>query len=227
MKYLSSLIAAVALVGFSHLAHADHHEVFIHDVMLLDADTCGVELWIEEDGQNGFEGTDRIEINGNLLAEIGDTEAVTIDSGGNTNAGDSILFGSDSFVGTTGLQPDVEFANSSCASFVTGADFSFVIDDPTFGGPDATIDSVVMVSGFVSNTVVFKDAMDSQPGLVNLDSDTVVVANNNNASVTLGTVPDNGGCAISSGTTSRFGWVLAGFVLFALGFHRMFRYRKK
>lgn len=228
MKYLASLIVAVSLAGFSWMARADHHDVFIHDVVLLDANTCAVELWIFENGQNGFEGTDRIEINGNLLAEIGDTEAATINAGGNTNAGDSILFGSDNFVGSTGLQPDVEFGDASCAQFVSGADFSFVTDDPTFGGPDATIDSVVMVSGFTTNTVVFRDTQDDLPGLVNLADETVVVSNNADASVTLGTAtPNNGGCAISSGTSSRGGWILAGFVLFAVGFHRMFRFRKK
>jgi len=228
MKLLASLMVALSLAGFSWIARADHHAVFIHDVVLLDANTCAVELWIFENGQNAFEGTDRIEINGNLLAEIGDTEAAAINAGGNTNAGDSILFGSDNFVGSTGLQPDVEFSDASCAQFVSGADFSFVIDDPSFGGPDATIDSVILVSGITGNTAVFRDTQDDLPGLVNLADETVVVSNNSGASVTLGTAtPSNGGCAIASGSSARAGWILAGFVLFAFGYHRMFRYRKK
>ncbi|HEX5034992.1 MAG TPA: hypothetical protein VFW62_10955, partial [bacterium] len=130
MKTPIGLLAALVLTAAGSTALADHHEVFIHDILSLDADSCAVELQIDEDGQNGFEGTDRIEIDGTLLAEIGDTEAATINAGGNTNAGDDILFASSDFAAEVGLTPDVEFDDAACASFVPGAVFTFVIDDP-------------------------------------------------------------------------------------------------
>lgn len=199
MKIWLGLIAAIFLIAGSSTARADHHEVFIHDIILLDPSACAVELQIDEDNQNAFEGTDRIETNGTLLAEIGDTEAVTINTGGNVNAGDAILFASSGFVAETGLIADVEFGNGSCSSFIPGTEFTFVIDDPAFGGPNAIIDSVILPGGFITNVVAFRDSENDSPQLVSLDSDTIVVANNSGESVQIGIVPNNdsGGCQLA------------------------------
>lgn len=209
---------AFALTAAASMARADHHEVFIHDILTLDASSCAVELQIDADGQDAFEGTDRIEINGSLLAEIGDTEAATINAGGNTNAGDNILFASSGFADEVGLTADVEFDDGNCASFVPGAVFTFVIDDPAFGGPNAVIDSFTLPAGFMANVVAFRDSDTAVPQLIGLDQDTVVVSNNAGNEVVLGTPPDDdGGCRLTRGSQGHpEAWLIGAALLAGL-----------
>ncbi|HKY62288.1 MAG TPA: hypothetical protein VJR29_02625 [bacterium] len=222
MKTPIGLLAALALTAAGSTAQADHHEVFIHDILSLDASSCAVELQIDEDGQDAFIGTDRVEINGTLLAEIGDTEAATINAGGNTNAGDDILFASSGFAADVGLTPDVEFDNGACASFVPGAVFTFVIDDPLFGGPNAVIDSFTLPAGFMANVVAFRDSDTAVPQLIGLDDDTVVVSNNAGNSVVLGTNPDDGGgCRLVPGSRAHpEAWAIGAALLAGLIWRR-------
>ena len=215
MKTLLGLISAIAWIAVASTARADHHEVFIHDIVLLDADTCAVELQIEENNQNGFEGTDRIEINGGLLASIGDTEAATINTGGHTNAGDAILFASNDFVNETGLTADIEFDDSNCSSFIPGSVFTFVIDDPAFGGPNKVIDTFTLPGGFITNVVAFRDSMQASAQLIGLDGDTAVITNNSGAEVVLGVNPDdNGGCRLAKNSAGHpEGWLIGAGLL--------------
>ena len=224
MKILHGFIAAIFLMAGPSTARADHHEVFIHDIILLDSSACAVELQIDEDNQDAFVGSDRVEINGTLLAEIGDTEAVTINTGGNVNAGDAILFASSGFVAETGLIADVEFGNGSCSSFIPGSVFTFVIDDPLFGGPNAIIDSVTLPGGFIINVVAFRNSDQDSPQLVSLDSDTVVVANNSGDSVALGAAPvdDSGGCQLAPNSQGHPEMWMIGIGLLAAMLFRKF-----
>jgi hypothetical protein len=222
MKTWFLVLSFLCFAILSMPARADHHEVFIQDVFLLDQNTCGVELEIDADNQDAFQGTDRIEINGILLAELGDTEAATINTGGNVNAGDNILFASSNFVADTALQADVVFDNADCVSFATGAVFSFVIDDPLFGGPNAVIDSVTLPGGFGFNTAVSRGSDSSSPDLMDLFNETVIVRNNAGQQVTLGVEVDgDGGCQLSAASAKpKHGWQVLGFGILALGLVR-------
>jgi len=214
MKFFSLSVLALVLLILPLAAQADHHEVIIHQVARLGTDSCAVELEIEAANQNGFEGVDRIELNGTTIASIGDAEAAAINSGGHVNAGDMILFASDSFEGNTGLAADVLFGDSNCASFSAGDVFTFVIDDPLFGGPNAVIDTLIAPSGFGNNSVAVKATETSTPQLVDLLNDTVVISNNAGADLTLGQSGNSGGgCRLSAGNDVPF----RGLSLFGLG----------
>src|SRR5262245_41440464 len=96
MKRMTLSLMAAFLLASSY-ALADHHEVFISSVVDLKPEVCAVELEIAATGQNGFEGVDRIAVNGTTLASLGDSVAGLINGGGHTNTGDHILFASSSF----------------------------------------------------------------------------------------------------------------------------------
>ena len=223
MKVWLSALSVLVLGAFSLPALADHHEVFIHDVVLVDADTCAVELEISENNQDNFQSVDRIEIDGVLLADLGPVVAEAINIGGNVNAGDSILFASDDFVAETGLQADVTFDDSNCSSFTSGAVFTFVIDDPNFGGPNTVIDSLTLPSGFGVNTAAVRNSGSSSPSLITLNDETVTVTNNLNQNIVLGTDVDvggDGGCHLGATAGTGFGWLLVAAEVFALSLLR-------
>jgi len=196
MKRTAFILFTLFITALPLSAWADHHEVFIHGLQKVSSNACALELWINAPSQNGFEGVDRITVNGIVLASIGDAEAAAIDSGGHVNVGDSILFGSSSFQSQTGLAPDVTFADANCAGFSGGMDFSFVIDDPTFGGPDKVIDTLHTDSNFGgNNTAMIKSTPGSSPQFVDLNSDSVIVSNNSGTTITLGST-GGGGCSL-------------------------------
>jgi len=179
MKKLFAMAAVSAFLTLSAPARADHHAVFVHGVQKLSSTACAVELWISEDGQDAFEGVDRVTVEDVLLASLGDAVAADINAGGNTDVNDSILFASNSFQSETGLDADVSFPDAACAGFVANADFSFLLDDPDFGGPETTIDTLTASSSFGGdNTAMVKSSPGANPQFVDLDADFVIVANN-------------------------------------------------
>ncbi len=215
-------ILLFCLVIFPLSARADHHEVFISQVVRLNAANCAVELEIDAANQNGFEGVDRIQINGTTLASIGDTEAAVIDNGGHVNIGDHILFASNSFQSLSGLNADVGFDDSGCSNFVAGASFTFVIDDPVFGGPNKVIDTLVLPSSFGEDSAAVKASDSSSPTMVNLLTDSVTVSNNAGSTSMIGSSNPNtggGGCALA-GTAPAYGAASLGIfsLLVSLGY---------
>jgi len=228
MKYRFLSFLAFILLIFPLSARADHHEVFIHQVVRLNSATCAVELQIEAASQNGFEGVDRIQLDGVTITSIGDTEAAVIDNGGHVNSGDKILFGSNSFEAESGINADVVFDDSNCANFVAGGTFTFVIDDPTFGGPNAVIDTLVAPGGFGENSGAVKSSQGSTPQLVNLLTGDVVVSNNVGSQATIGTSGGNnnggGGCALTEGNSfSEPGCLAFALALVSLAGYGMLR----
>lgn len=203
MKFFkkSLLLAALSLLMAPAVARADHHDVFIHGVQKLSADACAVELWIDAPDQDGFEAVDRVTVDGVLLASIGDTFAAAInDVSANNDTDDAILFASDSFETETGLTADVPFPDTFCASFEAGSAFSFILDDIAFGGPNTVIDTLTASSSFGgSNTAMAKDSESASPTFIDLDTETVVVANNSGSEATLGASgggSSSGGCSL-------------------------------
>src|SRR4030095_16626018 len=137
---------------------------------------------------------DRIELNGVTLASLGDSVALTIDSGGHTNAGDHILFASSAFQSQTGLVPDVTFSDAECANFIADTTFEFVIDDPDFGVPPVIIDTLVTSSQFgADNTAMTKSSETASPQFVDLDLSTLTVSNNVGSDVIIGVSGGGGG----------------------------------
>lgn len=233
MKISLLSLLAFPLLLFPTGARADHHEVFIHQVISLNSSSCAVALEIEAPNQDGFEGVDRIEINGSLLAMLGDTEAADINTGGHVNTGDMILFASNTFSADTHLTADANFADSQCPNFTAGATFDFVIDDPLFGGPNAVIDSLTTPQGFGINIAAVKSSESSAPALVDLVTDNVTVENNTGASVTIGDTSgggggSGGGCLLGEAMIPESGRGLAvfGWTLLSLAsFRRVVRRR--
>ncbi|HEX5037141.1 MAG TPA: hypothetical protein VFX30_08275 [bacterium] len=193
MKKILMTFTVLAALAASAPARADHHDVFVHGVQKLSADACAVELWIDEDNQDAFEAVDRVTVDGVLLASIGDTFAAAInDPSANNDTDDAILFASSSFETATGLTADVPFPDASCAAFDAGSEFSFVLDDVEFGGPNTVIDTLTASSSFGgSNTAMAKASETASPTFIDLDTDTVAVANNSGDTATLG--PSGGG----------------------------------
>jgi hypothetical protein len=203
MKHLARFLLIVFFLSLAGTARADHHLVFVHQVIELSPSSCAVVLEISDDGQDAFEATDRIEINGTELASLGAAGADAINTGGQTGAGDQILFASDSFVAETGVSADSSFADGQCALFVANAVFAFVIDDPDFGGPDTVIDSLTANSIFgFSGTAMTKDSAGGTPQFVDLSATTMEVANNAGDTAELGTPSgggSSGGCNLAHG----------------------------
>ena len=179
---------AILAFGLPVSAFADHHDVFIHGVQKLSSDACAVELWISVDDQDAFEAVDRVTVDGAILASLGGTFAAAInDPSANNDTNDSILFASSSFETATGLTADVPFPDASCIAFDSGSEFSFLLDDVEFGGPNTVIDTLVASSSFGGdNTAMAKSSPSASPTFIVLESETVVVANNSGAEVTLG-----------------------------------------
>jgi hypothetical protein len=204
MKYFRILlffVVALSLLMVPAAVRADHHDVFIHGVQKLSADACAVELWIDAPDQDAFEAVDRVTVDGVLLASIGGTFADAInDPSANNDTDDSILFASSSFESETGLTADVPFPDASCDAFDAGSEFSFILDDVDFGGPNTVIDSLTASSSFgAANTAMAKASESATETFVDLDTDTVVVANNSGSTVTLGTSAggsSGGGCSL-------------------------------
>jgi hypothetical protein len=193
MKLLSRFLFILLLLSFSRAAWADHHLVFVHEVIRVSSSSCAVELEIEASSQNGFESVDRVEINSTELSPFG-AVANTIDNGGHVNTGDTILFASDSFVMQNGIQADIAFADGLCALFTSGANFEFIIDDPTFGGPNVTIDELTASSNFGGdNTAMTKSSGGTSPQFVDLTASSVDVTNNAGTKATVGNTGGGGG----------------------------------
>jgi hypothetical protein len=188
-------------LGIPDLARADHHFVFIHGVQKLSSTACAVELWISADGQDAFEGVDRITVDGVLLASLGDAAAGAINAGGHVDTGDSILFASQAFQDGVTITADVTFPNSACAGFDSDSVFEFLLDDVDFGGPDTVIDTLTAESPFGdNNTALAKASASADPVVIDLTGDSVSVANNAGAEVTIGEEPaapsSSGGCSL-------------------------------
>lgn len=200
MKKTVSAFAILAALGVSSLARADHHLVFIHGVQKLSSTACAVELWISADAQDGFEGVDRITVDGVLLASLGDAAADAINAGGHVDTGDSILFASQAFQDGVSITADVTFPNSACAGFQNDSNFKFLIDDVAFGGPNTIIDELTAESPFGdANTALAKASAGATPAVVDLTSAAVSVGNNAGAEVSIGTTPpsaSSGGCSL-------------------------------
>src|SRR4030095_15599951 len=220
-----------ALFLFPVAARADHHEVFIHGVYSLRPGLCAVELQIDANAQIGFEGVDRIVLNGVTLAALSDSVAANINAGGHTNAGDAILFASSAFQADTGLTADVTFDDGKCDNFVANSIFSFVVDDITFRGPNTVIDTLTAAPSFgVNLTAMTKSSMGAAAQFVDLNASTLTVKNNAGNSAVIGNSGGGGGgggCGIVHGSSPHQAWLFYSLALSLLLSLRLRRSRKQ
>lgn len=185
---------AASLLFTTTAAHADHHLVFISNIVKIDDADCAVELTISGDDQDAFVATDKITID--------DTEVATMESlleginaaDGNNDTDDTILFGSVSFDESHGINADIAFDDANCEDLDNDAVVAFVNDG------NNTIDDIDTddFSGFGNNTVISKSSSSASAELVDLDEDTLGLTNNAGESATIG----SSGGSTSLGTVS-------------------------
>lgn len=181
-------------------ALADHDLVFINSVIKFNDDSCAIELEIFGDNQDGFTDQDNLQVDGVLLTDFTSlVDSGINDAGGNHNTGARILAVSNAFRDNV-LAGDLSFSNDHCAAFDAQAVFSYFID-----GADL-IDSIdaSQVSGFgENNTAIVKDNENADPKFLNLEGDTLVIENNREQAVVIGTNSPGGGCSLMRETDKK------------------------
>ncbi len=177
------------LIGLPLPVLADHHLVYVSKIVKMSDTSCGVELTITGDNQNGFTTSDAILIGSTTLATLTDviaTDGLNINgTSGHNDTGDTILAGNGTF--NSLLTPsfgsvDLFFtATSPCSLFIEGAIVKFINNGSTM------IDSTTLASGFGNMKAMVKTSGVGTASLVDLNTTSITVKNNLRIGTTIGT----------------------------------------
>lgn len=163
------------MVLLSRPVWADHHLIFISQVIKLSDSSCAVELELSGDNQDGFQDSDLVEFNDEEIFNFSSIKESLNASGGANDAGDHVLATSSSFASENSVTADISFTDSHCANLTSETTVDLFIDG--FNTVD-TLNLSTAVSSFVSERAVTKTAANGNATLIDLSTDSVTVTNN-------------------------------------------------
>ncbi len=186
---------------------ADHHLVYISKIIKMSATSCGIELTISADNQNGFDATDNVTLGSTILTDFTDvTDPAHINinaDSANNDTGDTILTGNGAF--NSLLIPQSTFVDllytvtSPCTLFVEGAAVKFINDGTTL------IDTATLPTGFGNNTAFVRTSHSDTGTLVDLTATSTTVKDNVGTTATINSTTVSAGSGGTSGASGSGG----------------------